>query len=117
MGVAKVGGDTVVKAKVAPAVNEVFCCQVDHGRGTKVGVNGTAAVENRWQRQSGNNQLKVTVASSGVDSQGGGGKQRWSTAIGSKMPMAKAIVIVPLTPLLSLSADSGGQAAVVAARE
>ncbi len=65
MGVAKAEGDTAVKAKAAPAVNGVFCGCVDHGSGGKVGANGRAAVDSRqqWQRQSGNNQLKVTVAS------------------------------------------------------
>jgi hypothetical protein len=76
MGVANVGGDTAVKAKAAPTVNRVFRRSVDHSGGRKVGANGRAAVDNRqqWQRQSGNKQLKVTVASGGIDSRGGGGK-------------------------------------------
>ncbi len=100
LGVAKVGRDTAVKAKVAPAVNGAFCHHLDHGSGRKVDANGRAAVDNRqqWQRQSSNNQLKVTVANGGVDCRGGDSKGRWSTAISSKMPMAKAIVVVPPTP-------------------
>jgi hypothetical protein len=76
LGVAKVGGDTAMKAKAALAVNETFPCRMNHGGGRKVGANGRAAVDNRqqWQRQSGNNQLKVTVASGGVGSRGGGGE-------------------------------------------
>jgi hypothetical protein len=31
MGVAKVGGDTVVKAKAALVVNGAFCRRLDHG--------------------------------------------------------------------------------------
>jgi hypothetical protein len=77
MGVAKAGGDTAVKANAAPAVNGGLCCLVDHGRGGKVGIDSTAVVDNRkqLQQQSGSNQLKVTVASSGIDSQGSGSKQ------------------------------------------
>jgi hypothetical protein len=76
IGVAKAGGDTAVKTKVALAVNGAFCRQVDHGSSGKVGADGRAVVDNRqqWQRQSGINQLKVMVASGGVDSRGGGGK-------------------------------------------
>jgi hypothetical protein len=109
MGVAKAGRDTAVKAKAAPVVHGAFRCRVDYGSGRKVGANVRAAVDNRqqWQQQSGNNQLKVTVASGGIDSRGGGGKQRWSTVIGSKTPTAKVIVDVPLTPLLLLSASGG----------
>jgi hypothetical protein len=60
MGVAKAGGDTAVKAKAAPAVNEEFHCHVDHGSGSKVGSDGGVVIENKQQRQrqSGNNQLK-----------------------------------------------------------
>jgi hypothetical protein len=67
-----------------------------------IGTNCRAAVDNRqqWQQQSGNNQLKVMVASGGVDFHGGGGEWRQSTAIDSKMPMAKATVVAPPTPLL-----------------
>jgi hypothetical protein len=85
----------------------------------KLVADGRATVDNRqqWQRQSGNNQLKVTVASSGVDSRGDGGKQRQLMAIGSEMPMAKVIIVAPPTPLLLLSAGSGGRAAAAAARE
>ncbi len=70
MGVAKVGGDTAVKAKVVPAVKGAFRHRVDNCGGKKVGADSRAGVDNRqqWQRQSGNNQLKVTVASSGADS-------------------------------------------------
>ncbi len=119
MGVAKVGRDTAVKAKAAPVVNGAFCHCVDHGGGRKVGANGRAAVDSRqqWQQQSGINQLKVTVASGGIDSHGAGGKQRRSTAIGSKTPMAKAIVVMPPTPMALSLAGGGWQAAVVAAKE
>ncbi len=100
------GGDTAVKAKAALAVNGAFFCHVDHGSSRKVGANSRAAVDNRqqWQRQSGNNQLKEIVASSGVDSHGGSSKQHRLTAIGSKMPTVKAIVVTPPTALLLLSA-------------
>jgi hypothetical protein len=62
MGVAKAGGDIAVKAKAAPAVNELFCRRWTMAAAKKVGANGRAAVDNRqqWQWQSGNNQLKVT---------------------------------------------------------
>jgi hypothetical protein len=102
MGVVKAGRETAVKAKAAPAVNWAFRCRMDHGSGRKVGANGSAAVDNRqqWQQQTGNNQLKAMVASSGVDSCRGGGKQWRLTAIGSKTPMAKVIVVVPPAPLL-----------------
>jgi hypothetical protein len=70
-----------------------------------------------WMAVSGNNQLKVVVVSSGVDSFGGDGRQRWSTAISSKAQMAKAIIVVPPTPLLSLLACGGRQAVAAAARE
>ncbi len=49
MGVAKVGGDTTVKAKVAPAVNGAFCHRLDHGGSRKVDGNSRAAVDNRQQ--------------------------------------------------------------------
>ncbi len=120
MAVAKAGGDTFVKAKAAPVVNGAFCCCVDHGRrGGKVGAIGRVVVNNRqqWQWQSGNNQLKVTVVSSGIDSCGGSGKQRQSRAICSKTPMAKAIVIAPPTPLLLSLADGAGPAVAAATRE
>jgi hypothetical protein len=83
MGVAKVDRDTAVKAKTAPVVNGVFRHSVDYGGGRKVGADGRVAVDNRQQCQwqSGNNQLKVMVARGGIDSRGGGDKQRWSTAI------------------------------------
>ncbi len=111
------GGDTAMMAKAAPTVNGAFCRCMDHGGGRKVGADGRVVVDNRqqWQRQSGNNQLKVAVASRGVDSCRGGGKQRRSTQISSKMPMAKAIVATPPTPLSLLLAGSGGQAAAAAA--
>ncbi len=64
-----------------------------------------------------NNQLKMMVAGSGVDSRGGSGEQRGSTVIDSKTTMAKVIVVAPSTSLLSLLAGDGGRAAVVAARE
>jgi hypothetical protein len=57
------------------------------------------------------------VASSGVDSHGGGGKQRLSKAIGSKTQMAKAIGSAPPSPLSLLLVGGGGRAAVAAARE
>jgi hypothetical protein len=119
MGVAKANRDTAVKAKAALAVNGVFRCCVDHGSSGKDGANGRAAIDNRqqWQWQSGNNQLKVTVASGSVDCRGGGGEQQQSMAIGSKMPMAKAIVVAPPTPLLLLLAGCDGRAAMAAARE
>ncbi len=68
--------DTAVKAKAVSVVNVVFCRRVDHDGGRKAGSNGRAAVENRqqWQRKLGNNQLKVMVASGGIDSRGGGGR-------------------------------------------
>ncbi len=72
----------------------------------------------QWQwPQSGNNQLKVMVASSGIDSRGGGSEQQWSTAISSKTLMAKAIIVAPSTPLLLLLAGSGGWVAALAVRE
>ncbi len=78
MGVAKASGVTAVKAKAGPAVNGAFRCRVNHDSSKKVGADGRVVVDNRqqqqWQRQSGNNQLKVTVASGGVDSHGGGSK-------------------------------------------
>jgi hypothetical protein len=118
MGVAKVCKDTAMKAKAALAVNGAFHCPVDHGGGRKVGANGRAAVDNQqWQRQSGNNQIKVTVVSGGVDLCGGGGKQWRSMAIGSKAPTAKATAIAPSTLLLLPTACGGGRAAVAAARE
>jgi hypothetical protein len=119
MGVAKAGGNTIVKTKAAPAVNGAFCLRVDHGSGRKVGINGRAAVDNRqqWQQQLDNNQLKMTVTSIGVDSRGGSGEQQRSTAISSKMPMANTIIAMPPTPLLSTSAGGSGQAAARAARE
>ncbi len=78
MGVAKAGRDTAVKTKAAQVVNRVFRHCVDHRGGKKVSCNGRAAVDNKQQLQwqSCNNQLKVTVASGGVDSHGGGNKQR-----------------------------------------
>jgi hypothetical protein len=120
MGVAKASRDTATKAKAAPAVNGAFRRHVDHGSGGKVGgANGRVAVNNRqqWQHQSGNNKLKVMMASGGLFSLGGSGKQRQSTVIGSKMPTAKAIVVAPLTPLSSSLAGGGGWVAAVAARE
>ncbi len=88
----------------------------DHGGGGKVGNDSRAAVYNKeqWQQKSGNIQLKATVASSGVNSHEGSGEQRRSTAISCKMPTAKAIVVAPLTPLLSLKAGGGGRAAAAA---
>jgi hypothetical protein len=119
MGVAKAGRDTAVKAKAALVVNGAFCHCVDHGGGRKVGANGRAAVDSRqqWQRQSSIDQLKVMVASGGIDSHGVGGKQRQSTAIGSKTPMAKTIIVAPPTFMALSLAGGGWQAAVVAARE
>jgi hypothetical protein len=119
MRVAKVGRNTAVKAKAVPAVNGLFCCRMDHGGGNKVGSDSTAAVDNRQQRQqqSGNNQLKGMVASKGVDSYGGDGKQRWLMVIGSKMPTAKQIVVAPPTPLSSSSAGGSWPAVGAAARE
>jgi hypothetical protein len=100
-------------------VNGVFCRHVDQGNGGKVGANGWAAEDNRkqWQRQTGNNQLKVMVASGGIDSSGGGGVQRQSTAICSKTPMAKVIVVAPPTPLSLLLAIGSRWVAGAAARE
>ncbi len=94
------GGDTTVKAKAALAVNGAFCRHVDHGGYGKVDGNSRAVVDNRqqWHWQSGNNQLKATVARGDVDSRGGGGMQRRSMAIGSKMPQAKLIIVVLPTP-------------------
>jgi hypothetical protein len=111
------GGDTAVKANAVLALNGVLHRHLDHGGGRKVGCNGRAGVDNRqqWQRQSGNNQLKVTVASGGDDSHGGGGGQRRSMAISSKKPKAKAIVVALPTPLLSSLASGSGQVAVAAA--
>jgi hypothetical protein len=111
------GGDTAVKSKAALVVNGEFCHHVDHGGSGKVGGNDRAAVDNRqqWQWKSGNNQCKVTVASGGVDSRGGGSGQRRSMAIGGETPMAKAIVVVLPTPLLLWSAGGGRQAAAAAA--
>jgi hypothetical protein len=118
-GSGKGGRGYSCEGKAAPAVNGAFRCCVDHGSGRKVGADGRASVDIRqqWQRQTGNNQLKAMVASSGIDSHGGGGKQWWSTAIGSKTPKAKAIVIMPPTHLLSSKAGSGRWAAAAAARE
>jgi hypothetical protein len=61
--------DTALKTRAASTVNGVFCCCVDHSGGRKVGGDGRAAVDTKqqWQQQSGNNQLKVTVASGGLD--------------------------------------------------
>jgi hypothetical protein len=44
-------------------------CFEDHGIGRKVGGDGRVAIDNRqqWQRQPGNNQLKVMVTSGGID--------------------------------------------------
>ncbi len=116
---AKVDGDAAVKAKAALVVNGTLRRRVNHGNGGKVGGDGRAAVDNRqqWQRQSGNNQLKVTVACSGVDSCEGGSKQQQSTAIGCKMSRAKAIIVAPRTPLLSSLAGGGRWTAVAVARE
>ncbi len=63
------------EGKGLPAVNGAFCCCVNHGGGRKVGANVMVVVDNRrqWQRQSGNNHLKVTMASSCIDSHGVGG--------------------------------------------
>ncbi len=113
MGVAKLGVDTAVKAKVALAVNWAFRGRVDHVGGGKVGANGRAAVDNIQH----NKQLQMMVASSGLGSRGGGSKQRQSAVIGSKVPMAKAIIVAPPTPLLSSSAGGSGRVAVAAARE
>jgi hypothetical protein len=119
MGVAKASRNTVVKAKAAPVVNGAFRRRVDHGGGGKFCANGRAAVDNRqqWQQQSESNQLKVTVSNSGVGCRRGGSKQQRSTAIGSKMPTAKAIVVTPPIPLLLSVAGSGGRVAAAAARE
>jgi hypothetical protein len=119
LGVAKMVGDTAVKAKATPVVNEAFRCRLDHGGGRKVSADGRAAVDNRQQRQrqSGNNQLKVLVASAGIDSHEGSGKQWRLTAIGSKTPLAKAIVVVPPTPLSLLAAGGSRGAVAAAARE
>jgi hypothetical protein len=75
-GSGKGGRGCTVKAKAAPAVNVAFRRRVDHGSGRNVGADGRAAVDNsqQYQRQSGNNHLKVMVASGGIDSRGGGGK-------------------------------------------
>ncbi len=102
-----------MKAKAALAVKGAFPRCMSHGGGRKVGIDGRGTVDNRqqWQWQSGNNQLKVMVASSGVNSRRSGGEQWRSTAIGSKMPMAKAIVDMSSTPLLLPSAGSGKRAA------
>ena len=78
---------------------------------------GQWLITNNSGSVTGNNQLKVMVASSGVDSRGGGGKQQRLTAIGSKTLMARAIVVASPTPLLSSLTCGGGQAAVGAARE
>jgi hypothetical protein len=108
-----------VKAKAALVVNGAFHRRMDHDGGGKDGGNSRAAVDNkqRWQQQSGNNQLKVMVASGGVDSHGSGGRQRWLMAIGSKTPMAKAIIVVLPTPLSLLSAGGSRRAAAAAVRE
>ncbi len=113
------GGDTAVKAKAAPGVNGALCHRVDHGGGGKVGSDGMAVVDNRkqLQQQSGNNQLKVTVASSGIDFRLGSGKQRRSMAISKKVPTAKAIIVAPPTSLLLAVVGGCGQAAAAAARE
>ena len=76
MGVAKAGRHLAVKAKAAPTVNVAFRRRVDHGSGRNVGADGRAAVDNsqQYQRQSGNNHLKVMVASGGIDSRGGSGE-------------------------------------------
>jgi hypothetical protein len=119
MGVAKAGADTAVKANAVPAVNGVLCHLVDHGRSGKVGSDGMAVVDNRkqLQQQSGSNQLKVTVASSGIDSQGSGSKQWRSMAISSKTPTSKVIIVAPPTFLLLVVAGGGGQAAAEAAKK
>jgi hypothetical protein len=119
MGVAKAGGDTAVKEKAALVANGAFRHHVDLGSRGKVGSNGRVAVDNRqqWQLQSGNNQLKVTVVSDGVESHGGSGEQRQSAVIGSKTPIAKASIVMPPTSLSLLSAGGARRAAVVAARE
>ncbi len=54
---------------------------------------------------------------SNIDSCGGNGGQQRSTAIASKMPIAKANLVALSTPFLSLLAGGSGQAAAVAARE
>ncbi len=71
----QLGGDTAVKAKAALAVNGASPRRLHHGGSRKVGGNNRAAEDNRQlsQGQSGNNQLKVIVASGGVDSRGGCG--------------------------------------------
>jgi hypothetical protein len=66
--------------------------------------------------QSGNNQIKVTVASGGVDSCGGGGGQQRSTAVGGKMLTTKAIVVRLPTPLL-LSLAGNNRAASAKGRK
>jgi hypothetical protein len=78
-----------------------------------------AEVDNRqqWQQQSGYNQLKVTMASGGVDPRGGGGKQWRLTAIRSEMPMVKGSIVTPPTPLLVSLAGNSRRAVVAAARE
>ncbi len=83
------GRDPAVKAKAAPAVNGAFSRHMDHGGGGKVVSGSKVVVDNRqqWQRQSGSNQLKVMLASGGLDSHGGSGKQWRSMGMGSKMPM------------------------------
>jgi hypothetical protein len=68
-------------------------------------------------QQSGKNQLKLTVASGGIDSREGSGKQRWLTAIGNEMPTSKAILVALPTPLSLSLAGGGGWAAAAAARE
>jgi hypothetical protein len=100
MVVAKAGGDTAVKTNAAPAVIGAFRRCMDNGGGGKVGGNGRGGVDNRqqWQWQSGSIQLKVMVASSGIDYCGVRGKRQGLTVIGSKMPTGKAIVIAPSTP-------------------
>ncbi len=119
MGVAKTDGDTAAKAKAVSAVNGGFRLCMDHGSSGKVGTDSRAVGDNRqqWQWQSGNNQLKVMVASGGVDSRAEGGMQQQLLVIGSKMPMAKGIDIAPPTPLSSAAAGGGGWAAAAAARE
>jgi hypothetical protein len=119
MGVAKAGRDTAVKANAALAGNGRFRHHVDHGSCRKVGTDGRAVLKHRqeWLRQSGNNQLKVMVASSGVDSHGGGSKQRRLTTICSEMPTAKAIAMMHPTPLSLSLADGGRWVAAAAARE
>ncbi len=113
------GGNTDVKAKAAWAVNTLIRCCVYYGGSRKVSGNGREAVDNRqqWQRQSGNNQIKVTVANGVVDSHGGGGGQRRLRMTGGKMPTAKAIIVVLSTPLLLSSARGHKCVVAAAARE